>query len=229
MLSKKSKIEQLSKSRERRCLPAAASASVCRAYEALWSPSCDSTWSLTSAAEKFSSPARKTFFDSIGHLETYAAQQKTTAIRKFAGILREYHTSQVTGDAVGGQTYRLEFAKYEIQYKVCGLSASELYEQFEVALNNGDLELPDQAKLIQQLVLLINKTGKITHPAAEHDDWANAAAGAVAISRHRLTHISESVKRWAAIPQQIGGRLAQHWWASACLANEWMGRCPAGV
>src|SRR5262249_3999094 len=38
------------------------------AYEALWSPACDSTWSLTSAragctsgAEKFSSPARKTF------------------------------------------------------------------------------------------------------------------------------------------------------------------------
>jgi hypothetical protein len=45
------------------------------AYEALWSPSCDSTWSLTSArapctggAEKFGSPARKTFFDSIGHV-----------------------------------------------------------------------------------------------------------------------------------------------------------------
>jgi hypothetical protein len=43
-----------------------------RAYEALWSPSCDSTWSLTSAraactggAEKFGSPARKTFFDSM--------------------------------------------------------------------------------------------------------------------------------------------------------------------
>jgi hypothetical protein len=38
---------------------------------------CDSTWSLTSArvactggAEKFVSPARKTFFDSIGQTET---------------------------------------------------------------------------------------------------------------------------------------------------------------
>jgi hypothetical protein len=43
-------------------------------YEAAWSPSCDSTFGppLTSAraartagAEKFGSPARKTFFDSI--------------------------------------------------------------------------------------------------------------------------------------------------------------------
>ncbi len=46
-----------------------------REYEALWSPSCDSTWSLTSAraactggAEKCGSPARKTFFDNIVHL-----------------------------------------------------------------------------------------------------------------------------------------------------------------
>jgi hypothetical protein len=45
--------------------------------EALWSPSCDSTWSLTSArgactggVEKFGSPARKTFFDSIGQVQT---------------------------------------------------------------------------------------------------------------------------------------------------------------
>jgi hypothetical protein len=129
------------------------------------------------------------------------------AIKKFAGILRnEYHTSHVVGDAVGGQTYRLEFAKYEISYKVCDLSASELYEQFEVALNNGELELPDQAKLIQQLVLLINKTGKITHPVAEHDDWPNAVAGAVAVSKHRLTHISDSVKQWASVPQRVNGR-----------------------
>src|SRR5215472_11484241 len=47
-------------------------------HEALWSPSCDSTWSLTSAraactggAEKFGSPARKTFFDSIGQERRY--------------------------------------------------------------------------------------------------------------------------------------------------------------
>jgi hypothetical protein len=48
------------------------------AYEALWSPSFESTWSFTSAraactggAEKFGSPARKTFFDSIGQVRTF--------------------------------------------------------------------------------------------------------------------------------------------------------------
>jgi hypothetical protein len=129
------------------------------------------------------------------------------AIKKFAGILRGYGINTVSGDAVGGMTYRLEFAKYEIGYKVCDLSTSDLYEQFEVALNNGELELPDPAKLIQQLVLLVNKTGKITHPSGEHDDWATAVSGAVyLVSKHRLTHISDSVKRWASIPQRVGGR-----------------------
>jgi hypothetical protein len=52
------------------CLPSLLQASVARVP--LWSPSCDSTWSLTSeraactgGAEKCGSPARKTFFDSI--------------------------------------------------------------------------------------------------------------------------------------------------------------------
>jgi hypothetical protein len=56
------------------CLPALLQAQS-DAYEALWSPSCDSTSSpltsvraaCTGGAEKFGSPAIKTFFDSIGH------------------------------------------------------------------------------------------------------------------------------------------------------------------
>src|SRR5262249_4677163 len=73
MLSKKSKIEELPKSRESPFL----AASVCckpqqDTYGALWSISCDTMWPPTSArvrraggVEKFSSPVRKTFFDSI--------------------------------------------------------------------------------------------------------------------------------------------------------------------
>jgi hypothetical protein len=49
-------------------------------YEALWSISCDTMWPPTSArvrraggVEKFSSPVRKTFFDSIGPTPTTSA------------------------------------------------------------------------------------------------------------------------------------------------------------
>jgi hypothetical protein len=134
------------------------------------------------------------------------------AIKKFAGILHQFHTSAVSGDAVGGQTYRLEFAKYEIGYKVCDLSTSDLYEQFEVMLNNGEVELPDQAKLIQQLVLLVMKGAKITHPSGEHDDWSTAVSGAVYLARHRLMFISESVRAWSRINQR--GSLENPGWKS---------------
>jgi len=84
MLSKKSKIEHLAKSRERRFSAPSAATSLSRImYEALWSPSYDPMWSpphwrvgRTSGAEKFSSPTAKCFFDSIGPtLPTLAVHQ----------------------------------------------------------------------------------------------------------------------------------------------------------
>src|SRR5258706_13687091 len=70
MLSKKSKIEQLSKSRERRCLPAVASASLCRARTKLCGrllvirrgPSHRRARHAPAVLEKFVPLAGKTFF-----------------------------------------------------------------------------------------------------------------------------------------------------------------------
>src|SRR5262249_34126701 len=88
MLSKKSKIEELPKSRESLFL----AASVCckpqqDTYEALWSISCDTMWPPTSArvrraggVEKFSSPVRKPFFDSIGQIRTHAVRRARTTM-----------------------------------------------------------------------------------------------------------------------------------------------------
>ena len=80
----------------RRCKP------LSDAYEALWSPSCDSMWSLTlaragraSGAEKFSSPARKPFFDSIGPERTFAQRPSCKC---------ERHNS--LDSAAGAGTYR---------------------------------------------------------------------------------------------------------------------------
>ena len=81
------------------------------AYEALWSPSCDSTWSLTSAsagctsgAEKLFLPARKTFFDSIdpkqpsAHkgpqmLDERARLRGTPAMGRHEGVDRQRRTA----------------------------------------------------------------------------------------------------------------------------------------
>jgi hypothetical protein len=101
------------------------------------------------------------------------------AVKKFAGVLREYHLGQVTGDAYAGETFRRDFAAEQINYVVSPLSATELYEYFEPKLNAGEIELPDVPKMQEQMVCLILKGAKVTHPSGDHDDWANAIAGAV--------------------------------------------------
>jgi hypothetical protein len=78
MLSKKSKIEQLPKSRESRFSAASAAASLSRTHTKLCgrllaircAPPTSADAVCIGGAEKFGSPARKTFFDSIGHKQT---------------------------------------------------------------------------------------------------------------------------------------------------------------
>ena len=69
------------------------------------------------------------------------------AVKKFAGILKQYGLSRVTGDAYAGQTFRADFAEHKIEYAVCKPSKSDLYEALEPAINAGRVELLDQAIL----------------------------------------------------------------------------------
>lgn len=102
------------------------------------------------------------------------------AVRKFADLLREYGLHRVTGDAFAGETFRKDFQDEGIFYDVSALSRTQLYEAFEPKLNAGLLELLDAPKLQEQLLTLVVKgSGRIDHQSGDHDDWANAAAGAI--------------------------------------------------
>lgn len=101
-----------------------------------------------------------------------------TAVKRFAGICKEYGISMVTGDHYAGLTYFFDFQQEEIQYLPCPVPKSVLYEFLEVSINTGSVSLPDEPNVLNQLLILITKGGKIDHPSGEHDDWANAAAGA---------------------------------------------------
>ena len=100
------------------------------------------------------------------------------AVRKFAGILRAYGLARVTGDAYGGETFKLDFQAAGISYLPCKISKSVLYEQFEPRLNAGELELPNVPKLQEQLLGLVYRGVRVDHAPNEHDDFANACAGA---------------------------------------------------
>jgi hypothetical protein len=101
------------------------------------------------------------------------------AVAKFCGILARYRVKRVAGDAFAGKTFQYDFQREGIGYDVSGRSASDLYEEFEPKLNAGEVELLDDATLIEQLVCLVWRGTKITHEVNGHDDFANAVAGLV--------------------------------------------------
>jgi hypothetical protein len=102
------------------------------------------------------------------------------AVERFARKCKEYGVSRVTGDAYGGQTFRLDFERHGIAYSVCKETTSENYESLEPRLNAREVEFVDVPVLEQQLLGLIWRGSKIDHPPGEHDDWACAVAGVVA-------------------------------------------------
>jgi hypothetical protein len=104
------------------------------------------------------------------------------AVRKFAKILREYGISRVTGDNYAGMTFKCDFEAEHIHYNSSPLSTTEIYEAFEPKLNAGEVELPDIPKAQEQLLTLVIRGAHITHQAGDHDDWANALAGAVYVT-----------------------------------------------
>jgi hypothetical protein len=61
-------------------------------------------------------------------------------------------------------------------------SASDIYVAFEPVLNSRRAVLLDVPILEQQLLGLLWRNNKITHPNNEHDDWSNAAAGALLLA-----------------------------------------------
>jgi hypothetical protein len=102
-----------------------------------------------------------------------------SAVKKFAAELAEYGIHKVTGDAYAGQTFRRDFEDLGVTYDVCRLAKSDLYDALEPKLNAGEVELLDDGKLQEQLLTLVLKGAKIDHLPGDHDDFANAAAGAI--------------------------------------------------
>jgi len=101
------------------------------------------------------------------------------AIAKFCIILAGYRVAKTHGDTFGGIHYITEYARCGVAYELCPLSPSELYEAAEVGFNRGDIALPNHAVLIEQFGALKEKGARIGHGYGGHDDFSNAAAGAI--------------------------------------------------
>jgi hypothetical protein len=111
------------------------------------------------------------------------------AVEKFAGVLKEYQCNRVEGDRYAGTWPEEAFKRigmaigFPITYVVSQKNRSQLYSQLEPLLNSGQVELLNDPKLYAQLIGLVRTGEKIDHPSGEHDDHANAVAGAALLAK----------------------------------------------
>jgi hypothetical protein len=106
-----------------------------------------------------------------------------TVTAEFADILKRYGVHEVEGDRYGAQWVEDAFEKRGVRYAPSERNRSGIYLEFLPMITSGQVELLDNRKLVNQLVDLERSTGRgadvIDHPRGNHDDVANAAAGAL--------------------------------------------------
>jgi hypothetical protein len=110
-----------------------------------------------------------------------------SVVDEFASILHSYRVSRVVGDRYAGEWPRERFRKRDIEYVTSERTKSDLYQALLPLINSGRAELLDLPRLIGQLCNLERRTARggrdsIDHPPSQHDDLANAAAGALVLA-----------------------------------------------
>lgn len=103
----------------------------------------------------------------------------------YAALLLQYGIKKVKGDKFAGSWPGDEFAKHGIQYEPADKPRSGLYLDLLPTLTSGNVELPPDDKLTNQLCSLERRTSQsgrdtIDHGPGGHDDRANVVAGLVA-------------------------------------------------
>lgn len=125
-------------------------------------------------------------------------------VEEFAGLLRLYGVSRVTGDRYAGEWPREAFRRQGIAYELAAKSRSELYRDLLPVLNSQSANLLDDRTLVAQLVALerrVSRGGReiIDHAPGAHDDRANAVAGAIDLcaNARRAPQAHMGVFTWA--------------------------------
>src|SRR5262249_4068271 len=108
----------------------------------------------------------------------------SAVVDDFAALLKSYRVSKVVGDHYGGEFVKEPFRRHGISYEVCKQPKSDLFRDMLPLLTSGQITLPQNDRLIAQIVGLerrVSRGGKdsIGHPPHGHDDVANAVAGVV--------------------------------------------------
>jgi hypothetical protein len=113
------------------------------------------------------------------------------AVRDCAALARTYGSVRVFGDRFAKGFVDSAFARQGLEYVPSELTRSELYISLLALINSRSVELPENERLMTQLVGLQRRLSsgreQVDHPShgGAHDDLANSVAGA-AVLVHRF-------------------------------------------
>jgi len=107
----------------------------------------------------------------------------SAVIAEACDLLKSYRIHRVSGDRYSAEFAVEQFRANGITYEASKLDRSALYLELLPAVNAERVLLLDNERLLRELRMLERRRGqggrdKVDHPRGEHDDLANAVAGA---------------------------------------------------
>jgi len=111
-------------------------------------------------------------------------------VAEFADVLKAFSLTTATSDRYAGSWPTEAFRKVGVTVEPSTRSKSEIYQDCLPLIMSGTCELLDHARLMKQLGGLERRTARggkdsIDHAPRQHDDVANAAAGALVLAAHK--------------------------------------------
>ncbi len=168
-------------------------------YTAFVDPSGGRRDAMTLAIAHHDSSAKRVIVDAA--VERRPPFSPEDVVADFAGILKEYRLTRVSGDRYAGEWPREAFKRHGVTYEVATKVRSELYRDTLPLFTSGKLELPPGQRIALQFASLERRTSRsgrdsIDHPPGAHDDLANAIAGVAVMAGQR-----SDLERYAALAE----------------------------
>jgi hypothetical protein len=118
-------------------------------------------------------------------------------IQEICGLCRQYRCYKIVSDRTGKWSEERFTSFGGVKRECTAKSKNDLYLGFLPVLNSGCVELLDHPRSINQILSLERTRTKIDAPPRQHDDCANAIAGAVDCALGRYGGYITDYSRWA--------------------------------
>lgn len=139
-------------------------------------------------------------------------------VTEVADLAKRYECSTISGDRYSIGFVVDAFAEEHIRFEPSPLDRSGLYLSLLYLANAGTVELPNDEKLLRELRGLQRMRGssgkdRVDHPRGQHDDLANACAGAAVLAQeHRTVAADMSINTSMESPSYWGNEPAGSGW-----------------